>query len=474
MRRFTSLMFLSTAILAVACGDEDDPDPPGETARIRVVHASAGAPAVDVYAEGVATPLIADLAYGEASAYVEVAAGSYNLQVRAAGAPATDAPVYETGAVALAADATVTAVAAGVLGSTSADEEFRVLALAEAFDPAASGEAQVRVVHASADAPTVGVDVGNDDPAAPEVASLARFADTGAAGIGLPAGAALQLGITAGGATVTAFTTPALPAGADLFVIALGRLADLPRQDSGFALLAVGPAGVVGRIDQNPVVYALHASPDAPDVDIREASSDGLLIGALPYGGLDSVQVPPGSYTLDFYGAGSPAGTPAASATTPALAAGQRYLAVATGFLSPVGDEPGFQLIAVADEFALDDPDARLRAIHASPDAPAVDIGTAVGFTMDAPVLIEDAAFGDATAGAGLSVPAAALTLGVAAANAPTAVATFGVTTTAGLRAFAVATGALSPAGDEAPFALTVVDTTASPWTVAALAPSVP
>lgn len=463
--------------LVVACGDDGndvtdtDDDPPAETASLRVVHASAGAPAVDVYAEGIDEPLISDLAYGEASAYIEVPAGTYNIQVRAAGAPTTEDPVYQTGDLSLAADATVTAIAAGDLASDDEADRFRVLALAEGFGAAGDG-ARVRVVHASYDAPTVGIDVGNDDPSAPELDGLARFADSGAAGVELPAGSALQLGIAAGGDTVTAFTTPELPAGGELFVIAIGRLGELPRQDTGFSLLAVGPSGVIGRIPQNPTVFALHASPDAPTVDIREASGDALLIGDLAYGELGQVQVPPGSYTLDVYGAGAEPGAPAASAATPTLAAGERYLAIASGFLSPIGDEEPFQLLAVADEFALEASGARVRAIHASPDAPVVDIGTVTGIIMDAPRLLEDVPFTGASDGEGLAVPAAELTLGIAAADSANAAATFDVTTADGLRTFAVAMGALSPAKDEASFELGLVITSSWPWTVARVAPN--
>jgi hypothetical protein len=468
--RHLASLILASALPLLACGDDGDDAPvPTESARLRVVHASPDAPAVDIYAAGVAAPLISDLSYGEVSAYLEVDAGSYNLQVRPAGQP-TATPVYETGPVTLAADAQVTAVAAGFIASSDGADRFRVLPLVEGFSTPGAGQAQVRIVHASADAPTVGVDVGNDDPAAPEVASLARFADTGAAGVALPAGQALQIGIAAGGARVTAFTTPALPASAELFVIAAGRLADLPRTATGFSLIAVGPDGLVGVLKQNPVVYALHASPDAPAVDIRNGDGDGLVAGNLAFGGLARAQVPPGQYTLEFYTAGSQPGTPAAAATTPALTAGDRYLAIASGFLSPVGDEAPFQLIAIKDELEVAATGARVRAIHASPDAPAVNIGTLAGDVLT-PVLVPDLAFPNATAAAGLAVPAASLRLGVAVAPSTTAAAAFGVTTADGLRAYAVAAGALSPREGEQGFRLLVVNASAAPWSVAAVLP---
>ena len=46
---------------------------------IRVVHASPDAPAVDVYAEGVSSPLLEDVAYGETTSYLSVDPGTYNI-----------------------------------------------------------------------------------------------------------------------------------------------------------------------------------------------------------------------------------------------------------------------------------------------------------------------------------------------------------------------------------------------------------
>ncbi|GIW04345.1 MAG: cell wall anchor [Thermomicrobiales bacterium] len=53
-------------------------------ARIRVIHTSPDAPAVDVAVKG-GDVLIANLAFPNASDYLEVPAGSYDLEVRAAG-----------------------------------------------------------------------------------------------------------------------------------------------------------------------------------------------------------------------------------------------------------------------------------------------------------------------------------------------------------------------------------------------------
>jgi hypothetical protein len=444
-------------------------------AQVRVVHASADAPKVDVYAKGVATPLLTGVQYGDASQYLKVDPGTYEIELRASPSKDTDPVAYSTGPLTIPAGAKITAVAAGLLSSKKPDEAFRVIALPEGFTGGGAGKALVRIVHASADAPTVDIDVGNDDPKKPELPGLARFADSGAAGVALPSGAPLQVGIDAGGARVTAFTTPALPDGAEIFVIATGLLGNLPREAAGFSLLAVGPTGALGFLKQNPTVYALHDSPDAPAVDLFVG--DAELADDLAFGALSApIQVPPATYTIDFFahtpGAQKPAGSPAASAPTGALEAGERYLAIATGFLAPKGNNPKFQLAAFKEGFALDDAaKGRVRAIHASPDAPAVDIGVVNGKSIN-PVLIPNLAFPNSTPEDGLSVAPATVPLGITPTGAnSTIVASFDVPITAGLRAFGVAAGALAPAGAQPGFRLFVIDTKASPWTLATLTP---
>ena len=69
-------------------------------------------------------------------------------------------------------------------------------------------------------------------------------------------------------------------------------------------------------------------------------------------------------------------------------------------------------------------------------------------------------------------MPPANLTLGVAAADTMSPVATFDVATSAGLRAYAVAAGALSPAMDEEPFRLILVVVSANPWIGAEVLPN--
>jgi hypothetical protein len=449
-RTFSLLLaLLAVSALGLAgCSDDDDdgsPTDPGMStdAMLRVVHASPGAPAVDIYVNGGTTPVVVALAYGDASSYLEVAPGGHAVQIRAHGADPTDAPAHEA-TVTLAEAEKVTAVAAGVLGSTRPEDAFRVLPLVEDFADPGPGNVAVRIVHAAPDAPTVAVDVGNDG--VPEITDLARFAATGAAGVALTAAEALRLGVWAGDplARAAVFTTPALPEGGELFVIATGVLGGDP-QDNGFSLLAIGADGPVGfvRQDARATVHALHGSPDAPPVDIDATGVE--VVSGLAFGELSQpLSLWPGAHDLEFRAAGETA--VAAGATTPYLEPGTTYLAIATGFLG--GDEPAFQLVPVTEEFAGPPAEALVRLVHASPDAGAVDVGPLADEKV---VAVDDYSgldFGDSSPAQGTSLPLGQLTVGVAAAGDDTPVAVFDLDVSAGLRAYAVACGSRDGIGE--------------------------
>lgn len=443
------------------------PTPAAGMAMIRAIHASADAPKVDVYVKGTATPVVTGLGYGQTSGWLEVPMGTYELELRAAPSKATD-PIAYTTSVTAGDQAMVSLVASGLLASMDASASFRLLPLVERFEPVTGGQVRIRALHAGADAPTVGLDVGNDDPAAPEAAGLARFTDTGQAGVSLPAGS-LAIGVALDGKRVTSFTTPALPSGGQLLVIATGLLGKLGRERDGFSLLAIGPNGAVGFIKQDPIVYALHASPDAPAVDAFVGGAE--IVGDLSFGELSSpIQVKPGEYELAFYGttpgSARPNGNAAATASTGQLAAGERYLAEATGLLGG----GSFQLLTYREQFDVANDKAVVRAVHASPDAPSVDVGVLTNHAITS-VLFPDLGYTKASDEKGLAANPAHLPIGVAAAGSTTPVARFTLPATAGLRAFTVAAGVLTPAAGTESFRLLVVDTAPATWTVTSLYP---
>ena len=466
------MTIMAVSALALAgCSDSDDSINPigpamGEGVMLRVVHASPDAPAVDVYAKGVSTPLLISLEYTETSDYLELEPGTYTIELRAHGADPMSMPAFETGELTLDDGVVVTAVAAGLLGSSDPESAFRVIPLVEDFADPGAGNAAVRILHASADAPAVSIDVGNDGM--PEINGFERFAETGADGVALPAGAALDIGIWAGDplARVTAFQTPALPE-AEIILIATGLLSELPREMDGFGLLAVGPEGTVGLIKQNPTVFVMHASPDAPAVDIYVGGTDLELVDNLSFGSLSApVQVPPAAYTLDVrvYDGGAVA----ASVDTPQLMAGERYLAVASGFVG--GQSPAFELLPYVDNFEeMSSP--LVRVVHASPDAPSVDVGlwdAGKQFTPISDYL--DLAFGDASAESGLMIDAMELSIGVAVTGTTTPAATFDLMLGAEQKIFALAAGSLGGTGES--FRLVLVDASVFPWQTSQVMPN--
>ncbi|HEU5057963.1 MAG TPA: DUF4397 domain-containing protein, partial [Kofleriaceae bacterium] len=467
---WTVITLTGGAVSTLACGDGDADGPEG-TAEVRVVHAAAGAPAVDVYLAGDGEPVVAGLAYGEASGFAQLPAGELEFEIRPAGAEAASEAIYSTGPLTVPAGARIDAIAAGRLDASGDDDAFRVLTLVE--EPvSASDAALVRIVHAGADAPAVAIDVGNDGSA--EIEDLARFGDTGGQAIELPADTELRVGILAGLPLqpVTYFTLPPLPAGHEALIVAAGLLSADAGAAAGFSLLAFTPTASA-RIAQDPLVYALHAGPDAPAVDLYTPDTQPLALG-LGFGDLSAgFRVAPRSQVINVWPAGIEHGAaPAASATTPALVAGQRYLVIASGFLAAGEGEQPFGLIAAAAEFDREDAAARVRIVHASPDAPAVDVGTVHGDALGA-LLATDLRYGQSTPGKGVSVTQTPVDLGVAATGSAAIAARFnGLAIEAGARLFAVAAGALAPAAGREGFRLIVVDAGAPAWTAAAVHPN--
>ena len=88
---------------------------PGK-AKLRAVHASPNAPAVDIFVDGAGLlPALTNLAFKEATGYLELDPGAYTLRIRANGS--TD-DVFVVEDLALSADTNYSAFAIGELGSS--------------------------------------------------------------------------------------------------------------------------------------------------------------------------------------------------------------------------------------------------------------------------------------------------------------------------------------------------------------------
>jgi hypothetical protein len=133
---------------AVAFGTGSVSAQTGE-AKVRVLHASPDAPAVDVYVDG--SEAVSDLAFNEITGYVALAAGSHAIKVYPASANGSGTPVIDVPSLAVEAGKDYTIAAVGLLA------DIEPLVLADNNAAPAAGQAHLRVVHASPDAPNVDV-----------------------------------------------------------------------------------------------------------------------------------------------------------------------------------------------------------------------------------------------------------------------------------------------------------------------------
>jgi hypothetical protein len=140
------------------------------------------------------------------------------------------------------------------------------------------------------------------------------------------------------------------------------------------------------------LVRVAHLSPDAPPVDVL-VNGARVVSGAAFGDATGYLALPAGSARVQVVPAG--ASTPVVIDATLELASGSAYTVAATGLLGTGDLKP----IVLVDDLSTSADRARVRFVHASPDAPAVDIaatgsgtvGAAAGST--ATVLFSNVAF---------------------------------------------------------------------------------
>ncbi len=161
-------------------------------------------------------------------------------------------------------------------------------------------------------------------------------------------------------------------------------------------------ASASGAVD----VRAVHASPDAPNVDVLV--NGGLAFANLPYRSASAyASVPAGDYNIKVRPAGL-AGPDVIDADL-TLSDNTAYSVAAINTLSSITP------LVLVDDNMLNPSAARVRFVHASPNAPAVDIALAGG-----DVLFSNVMFG--TSGGYITVPGGSYNLDVRLAGTQTVV----------------------------------------------------
>ena len=143
----TVVAALATVMVAGSAGAQS----PGN-GRVRVMHASPDAPAVDIFVDG--QKAVTALAFPNNTGYVQLPAGPHNVKVFASPSDGSGTPVLQAG-LTVAAGKDYTVLAVGLLS----DSSLALLPLEDNNGTPAAGSAHVRLIHASPDAPAVDVAV---------------------------------------------------------------------------------------------------------------------------------------------------------------------------------------------------------------------------------------------------------------------------------------------------------------------------
>jgi hypothetical protein len=142
--------------------------------------------------------------------------------------------------------------------------------------------------------------------------------------------------------------------------------------------LALAVAAPVSAAD-TAMVRVLHASPDAPAVDVY---LDDAIVDALtnvPFGTISGyLDIPAGDHNVKVYATGTTTGPVIDADVT--VAAGQAYTIAATDAVASISAQ------VIEDSPSASCDTAQVRVVHFSADAPAVDVATAGAAPADAAV----------------------------------------------------------------------------------------
>lgn len=258
----------------------DDNDTVGDAAKVRFIHLSPNAPAVDIALADGGPVLFPGVEFQQSGGYIEVPGGTYDLEARLAG---TETVVLSIPGVTLENNTVYTAYAMGLVGAD--DNPLQAVLSVDATGP------NVRVVHASPDAPNVDV-VVNDDFGMPAIVDLPF---TGVTDYLSVPNATYNFKVVPTGAMDPVVIDADVPLAVrtDYSVIASDFLADITP---------------LVFVDDNTLVYDaarvrfIHLSPDAPAVDIRVADGGPELFDNISFQqASEYLTVAPATYDLEVY-----------------------------------------------------------------------------------------------------------------------------------------------------------------------------
>ncbi len=323
--------------------------------KVRFLHASPDAPAVDITARGV--KVVKDLNYREGTGYLPALKGNTAIEVRPAG---TETAVISAN-VDLQKGVEYTIVALNNVAS------IEPLVIANDADSPAEGFIQLQVVHGAPSVPEVDIYItGADDDltgATPTLAAVPFKAVSDE--LEVAAGNYRVRATLADDSNVVYDSGPIdIPAGSEIIAVATEVATGL--SPIGLILMQEDKnSPVVALNDARARVRAVHASPDAPEVNVLV--NDAVALSDVPFAvGSDYLTILSGETNLKVNAAASSATVIDADLS---IDAGTDYTVAAVNFLASI--EP---LVLVDDNSQPAAGNIKLRLVHAAPSAGLVDI----------------------------------------------------------------------------------------------------
>lgn len=265
-KSYTIVAYGALANIAPLVIPDDRTAPTAGKARIRVIHASPDAPAVDIttsFPEN--TPVFTNLSAGKWTEYKEVDPGMVNIVINGAG---STRPIVLFQDIELKADTTYTVVALGTI-DTADNYPFGARIITdtgegkEARDLVTVIRAKLNVVHASPDAPQVDLYIDKGKVGDVEYPKNTGYIDV------IPGNREIEVKVTSSGATAIAPVTLGFQPDTSYTLFAIGLVANIEplRLEDDLTPPAAGKAHV----------RFVHLSPDAPAVDIKVKDGDILF-----------------------------------------------------------------------------------------------------------------------------------------------------------------------------------------------------
>jgi hypothetical protein len=367
-------LLLSMSLVAVTPKLVLAQDPTETDASVRFVHASPDAPAVDVIVDGaVVAP---NLVFGQATDFISVSPDEHQVQIVPSGSDAASAVIDTTfdpeggSNYIVAASGLLTEIEAKIYDVHKDDLD--------------AGKSRLRMINLSPDDVNVDLFVTGGDELIDdlEFGEASDYTD-------LDAGV-YDFEVRQNDSETVALAVPGFDVGDGnaYDVLLLGQAADSTLSVLPLATPVNTPCSEILGIGTptDACVRVVHASPDAPAVDVyvndslvveNLAFGSGTDFAALPSGDEREIKIVPTGSTVDD----------SLFDTTVDLGPGNAYDVIAVDMVENLD-----AIVENVDLSAVPEGQARLRVIHASPDADGVDV-----VVTDGPELFTGVDFKDTT-----------------------------------------------------------------------------